>query len=101
MILDNYCTHEKNDEWLEKNYQNRVMFHFTPTSTSWLNQREIWFEILSRKALEGASFTSKESLSEAIKVCTGRHNENPSPFKWRKRKVRGSQPRNTIINFRN
>ena len=101
VILDNYCTHKKNDEWLEENFQNRVTFHFTPTSASWLNQVEIWFGILSRKTLNGASFPTKDSLASAIKAFTDRHNENPTPFKWRKREVRGSQLRNTIKNFRN
>jgi transposase len=40
VILDNYCTHKKNDDWLAK-YEGRVQFHFTPTSASWLNQIEI------------------------------------------------------------
>jgi transposase len=47
IILDNYCTHKKNDEWLKKH--PNVFFHFTPTSASWLNQIEIWFGILTRK----------------------------------------------------
>lgn len=101
VILDNYCTHKKNDEWLQKNYKNRVHFHFTPTSASWLNQIEIWFGILSRKALNGASFPGKDILTEAIQSFTARHNENPTPFKWKKREVNGSQLRNTIKNFRN
>ena len=41
VILDNYATHKKNDDWL-KAHPN-VTFHFTPTSASWLNQLEIWF----------------------------------------------------------
>jgi transposase len=32
VILDNYCTHKSNEEWLAKN--PRVHFHFTPTSAS-------------------------------------------------------------------
>lgn len=85
VILDNYCTHKKNEQWLEKNFKKRVHFHFTPTSASWLNQIEIWFSILSRKALNGASLPDKESLIAAIKAFTARHNENPTPFKWKKR----------------
>jgi transposase len=66
VILDNYCTHKKNDdEWLA--VHPNVNFHFTPTSASWLNQMEIWFGILSRKALRGASFNSAEQLTQAIK----------------------------------
>ena len=42
VILDNYCTHKKDGDWLEK-HEGRVQFHFTPTSASWLNQIEIWF----------------------------------------------------------
>jgi transposase len=100
VILDNYCTHKKNDAWLEK-YQDRVKFHFTPTSASWLNQIEIWFGILSRKTLKGASFTSAEELKSAIEAFIVRHNQKAQPFKWRRREVQGSQIKNTIANLRN
>jgi len=43
IVLDNYCTHKRNEEWLAKN--TNAHFHFTPTSASWLNQVEIWFGI--------------------------------------------------------
>jgi transposase len=62
--LDNYCTHKRCDAWLAQH--PNVHFHFTPTSASWLNQVEIWFGILSRKALRGASFKSIEDLRQAI-----------------------------------
>lgn len=65
VILDNYCIHKRNDAWLAE-HQN-VFFHFTPTSASWLNQVEIWFNIMTRKVLRGASFSSVEQLCEAIK----------------------------------
>jgi transposase len=55
VILDNYSTHKKNDDWLAK-FAGRVQFHFTPTSASWLNQIEIVFSLLQRKTLNGASF---------------------------------------------
>lgn len=100
VILDNYCTHKKNEGWLQK-YDNRVKFHFTPTSASWLNQVEIWFNILSRKTLRGASFDSTGELAKAIAAFVCKHNKNPEPFKWRKREVKGSQLRNTITNLRN
>jgi transposase len=100
VILDNYCTHKKNDDWLAK-YEGRVHFHFTPTSASWLNQIEIWFGLLTRKALRGASFASKDQLRAAIEAFVARTNDNPKPFHWRKREVKGSQLRNTIINLCN
>jgi transposase len=64
VILDNYATHKKNGDWL-KAHPN-VTFHFAPTSASWLNQTEIWFGILGRKALNGASFNSTQELAQAI-----------------------------------
>lgn len=100
VILDNYCTHERNVDWLAK-FEERVHFHFTPTSASWLNQVEIWFGLLTRKALRGASFGSKEQLRDAIQAFVAPTNEHPKPFRWRKREVKGSQLRNTIVNLRN
>jgi len=99
VILDNYCTHKKNELWL-KSHPN-VFFHFTPTSASWLNQVEIWFGILTRKALKNGSFSSKESLAQAIGDFIENYHQGAKPFIWRKREVRGSQLRNTIMNFCN
>lgn len=100
VILDNYCTHKRNGDWLDK-YAGRIQFHFTPTSASWLNQIEIWFGLLTRKSLRGASFTSKDQLRLAIEAFVARTNEHPRPFHWRKREVKGSQLRNTIVNLCN
>jgi transposase len=100
VIVDNYSTHKKNDDWLAK-FEGRVQFHFTPTSASWLNQVEIVFSLLQRKALRGASFKNKDQLREAIEAFLKRHNERAKPFRWRKREVKGSQLRNTVTNLRN
>ena len=99
VILDNYCTHKKCDAWLAQH--PNVHFHFTPTSASWLNQVEIWFGILSRKALRGASFKNVAELRQAIEAFIAAYNPKAKPFKWRKREVKGSQLRNTIVNLRN
>jgi transposase len=99
VILDNYCTHKKCDAWLAKHPD--VHFHFTPTSASWLNQVEVWFGILSRKALRGLSARSTAELRQAIEGFIAAYTPNAKPFKWRKREVKGSQLRNTIVNLRN
>lgn len=99
VILDNLSTHKKNDAWLAAH--PNVTFHFTPTSASWLNQVEIWFGIFSRKALAGASFASVAQLVQAIRDFTQAYNRNAAPFVWRKREVKGSQLRYTIVNLRN
>jgi hypothetical protein len=56
---------------------------------------------LQRKALTDANFTSVEQLVRAITDFIKVHNEKAAPFVWRKREVKGSQLRNTIINLRN
>jgi len=99
VILDNYCIHKRCTEWLEQH--SKVHFHFTPTSASWLNQIEIWFGILSRKVLRGASFDSVTQLADAIREYIDFYNQNPKPFVWRKREVTGSQLKNTVANFCN
>lgn len=99
VILDNYCIHKKNHEWLS--VHPNVHFHFTPTSASWLNQVEIWFGILSRKVLRGASHDSKADLKTAIEAFIVAYAQIKKPFRWRKREVRGSQIRDTIANIRN
>lgn len=100
IILDNYCTHKKNDEWLNK-YAGRVYFHFTPTSASWLHQIEIWFGILSRKTLKETSFNNVAELKNAIEAFIVHHNQNAHPFKWRRPEVKGGQTKNNISNLCN
>lgn len=99
VIVDNYSTHKKNDDWLAKH--SNVHLHFTPTSASWLNQVEIWFGIFTRKSLRGASFSSKEQLTQAIATFVESYNKKAAPFVWRKREVKGTQLRNTIVNLCN
>jgi len=99
VILDNYCIHKRNDEWLRAH--PNVFFHFTPTSASWLNQVEVWFGIFSRKALRGANFRSIEELRQAIEAFISAYGPKAKPFVWRKREVKGSQLKNTIANLRN
>ncbi len=99
VILDNYCIHKKNDAWLAEH--PNVFFHFTPTSASWLNMVEIWFGIFSRKALRGANFKSTAELRQAIEDYLEAYKETAKPFVWRKREVKGSQLKNTIVNLCN
>ncbi len=99
VILDNYCTHKRCDDWLAAH--PNVQFHFTPTSASWLNQVEIWFSLLTRMALRGASFSHVTELRQAIEAFIAAYNPSAKPFRWRKREVKGSQLRNTIVNLRN
>jgi hypothetical protein len=51
--------------------------------------------------LRGASFSSTEQLAQAINEFVAAYNDNAAPFVWRKREVKGSQLRNTIVNLCN
>jgi transposase len=99
VILDNYASHKKNDQWLQAH--PNVFFHYTPTSASWLNMVEIWFGILTRKALRGANFENVEQLRKAIEEFIAAYGPTAKPFIWRKREVKGSQLKNTIVNLCN
>ena len=86
VVLDNLKTHKpKRDLWLARH--KNVRFHFTPTHASWLNQVEIWFSILARSTLDGASFTSVHQLRQAIDAFIERYNQHAAPFQWRKAEV--------------
>lgn len=96
-IMDNSNIHKKNELWLAAH--PNVHFHFTPTSASWLNMVEIWFGMLTRKALRNGNFHNKEELRRAIEDYIAAYSEKAHPFVWRKREVKGSQLRNTIVNL--
>lgn len=99
VILDNYCTHKRSAEWLEKH--PNVHFHYTLTSASWLNMVEIWFNIMSRKVLRGASFNSTEEVSTKIREFIDHYEEHPKPFVWKKRDIKDAEIRDTITNLLN
>jgi len=83
VILDNLRTHKpKRDMWLARH--KNVHFHYTPTHASWLNQVEIWFSLLTRFALKGASFTSLKEVREAISRFVTAYNPTAHPFEWTK-----------------
>ena len=91
VVLDNLNTHKpKQDRWLKRHPQ--VHFHFIPTYSSWLNQAECWFSILSRQALRGASFTSPRQLRQAIDDFVQVYNQQAAPFEWKKAVVFSSRP---------
>ena len=61
---------------------HRVVFHYTPNHSSWLNQIEIWLSILSRKLLRRGSFTSVDDLAARVLAFIDHYNRTARPFKW-------------------
>jgi transposase len=61
---------------------HRIQFVYTPTHTSWLNQIELWFSILVRRALKRGNFPSVEALRERILAFIAYYNQTAKPFQW-------------------
>jgi transposase len=61
---------------------HKVVFHYTPKHSSWLNQIEIWLSILVRKLLKRGSFVSVEELEAKVLAFIGYYNQTAKPFKW-------------------
>jgi putative transposase len=82
LILDNYCTHKhhKVRRWLAQ--RPRYHVHYTPTYSSWLNQVEIWFNIITQKAIRRGTFRSVRDLISNIDRFVSRYNKNAAPFSW-------------------
>ena len=82
VILDNYAAHKhaKVRAWLKRH--PRWTFHFTPTSSSWLNAVEGFFAKLTRRRLKHGVFHSIVDLQAAINRFIAEHNAQPKPFVW-------------------
>jgi transposase len=83
-IADNYATHKhpKVRAWLANH--PRWVFHFTPTSASWLNAVENFFSALTRRRIRRGVFKSIVDLQAAINRYIQENNDNPKPFLWTK-----------------
>ena len=83
IIVDNLSIHKDKSvkEWLSK--RRKMTIHYTPTYSSWLNQIEIWFNILTREVLKDAIWSSKQQLIEELMKYLEYYNENRAkPFQW-------------------
>jgi transposase len=84
LICDNLATHKTPaiTKWLATH--PRFHLHFTPTSSSWLNQVERWFALLTDRQLRRGVHKSLQSLEKDIRTWIQNWNENPQPFVWTK-----------------
>ena len=83
IIVDNLSVHknEKVKEWLSR--KRKIKLHFTPTYSSWLNQVEIWFNILSKDVLKGGIWKSTKQLIDQILEYIDTYNKTRAkPFAW-------------------
>lgn len=83
LIVDNLSVHKNKEvkEWLAK--KRKIKIHYTPTYSSWLNQIEIWFNMLSKDVLKGGIWHSKEQLIKQLMEYIKTYNlTRAKPFNW-------------------
>jgi putative transposase len=82
LVVDNYATHkhERIRRWLAS--RPRYHVHYTPTYSSWLNQVEIWFNIITQKAIRRGSFRNVRDLVQRIDSFVKHYNSRSEPFMW-------------------
>jgi putative transposase len=82
LVVDNYGTHKhaRVKAWLAK--RPRYHVHYTPTYSSWLNQVERWFGLITQRAIRRGSFDSVPDLKRKINDFVEHYNEHPKPFMW-------------------
>lgn len=85
LIMDNYCTHKSSEvqRWLKPKKRQRFHFHFTPTSSSWLNQVERFFALITARMIRRGTFHSADELENAIYKWLAHWNGAPTPFAWK------------------
>ena len=85
LIMDNYCTHKSVEvqRWLKPKKRQRFQFHFTPTSSSWLNQVERFFALITGRMIRRGTFHSTAELEKAIYAWLANWNGSPTPFVWK------------------
>jgi putative transposase len=82
LIVDNYATHKhpKVRTWLAQ--RPRYHVHYTPTYSSWLNQVERWFSLITQRAIRRGSFRSVKDLVQKIDTFVQHYNRSSRPFVW-------------------
>jgi transposase len=84
LVMDNYATHKAPlvRDWLIR--RPRWHVHLTPTSSSWLNQVERFFALLTDKQIKRGVHRSVGALNAAINAFIKQHNAEPKAFRWTK-----------------
>jgi putative transposase len=81
-VVDNYATHKhpKVKRWFASHPRWHV--HYTPTYASWLNQVEIWFNLITQRAIRRGTFRSVKELTSKIDQFVQHYNRHSRPFIW-------------------
>lgn len=84
VVMDNASSHktEMIQRWFAK--RPRWHMHFTPTSSSWINQVERFFALLADKQIKRGAHASVKALIADIMSFIKQHNADPKPLRWTK-----------------
>jgi putative transposase len=82
LVVGNYVKHKHPGvkRWLAAHPRYQV--HYTPTYASWLNQVEIWFNIITQRAIRRGTFKSVKDRITKIEQFVAQYNSNSHPFSW-------------------
>ena len=86
VILDNVITHRSKEvqAWHAKPNHRRVVFHFIPTYSSWMNLIEVLFNLVQAKVLRRGTFPSKQTLVQKLLEYIDQFNNEGLVFQWTK-----------------
>lgn len=84
VVMDNASSHKTQviRDWFAK--RPHWHMHFTPTSSSWINQVERFFALLAEKQIKRGAHKSVKDLIAAIKAFLAQQNADPKPLRWTK-----------------
>lgn len=82
-VVDNGSSHNgwRSIDRMEQAWPTTTLVHL-PVHASWLNQVEIYFSILQRKAIATGDFTDLDDLANRIITFQDRYNRTATPFNW-------------------
>lgn len=82
VVLDNLSSHTTPEVVAGLQRNPHVRFHVTPIGSSWINQIEIWFGIITRQSIRRGTFSSVTVLIKQIRDYIDHWNSDPAPFIW-------------------
>lgn len=82
-VVDNGSSHngQASIDRMRTTWPTAELVHL-PVHASWLNQVEIYFSILQRKAIKPGNFTDLDHLAQRILGFEKRYNTTAKPFAW-------------------
>lgn len=92
LVVDNYATHKhakvkswikwRNQRHAKKHGVGRIVQHFTPTSSSWMNLVERFFRDITEDVIREGSFGHVHELIDDIELYLKQRNAEPKPYRW-------------------